>query len=130
MIAYKAKLYGANHGMGGAPDYDQRSSTHICSGPIDDPVFPYCWQTVSKELSAEWHHCPYCGYAAKRKHNAARVILIRALYGGGPVPAGAKRGNSPVCPVNTAGLSAQTGRRPSGLHPTRSDRPLEAVPSG
>lgn len=125
MIAYKSRLYGARHGLGGAPEKDRRSSTEVCSGEltnVKNGEWPYCWATVSKELSEVWHHCPHCGYVAKRKHNAARVILIRALHRGGPVPGDAKPSKGSVCPGNTGDdREISAGRRPKGLHRSRTE---------
>ncbi len=85
MIAYKTKLYGSEHGLGGAKsDVDIRSSTDVCSE---------CWATVKKDPLENFHSCPLCGYSAHKKVNAARVILIRAQNRGGPVPGDGKECN-------------------------------------
>jgi putative transposase len=133
MIAYKAKLYGGIHGLGGAPcawpehmpkpenaaKEDKRSSTEVCC---------MCWATLDVSLSDARIRCYCCGNSMPRKHNSACVILIRAQIWAGPVPEGANRSNGCGCPRNTGGrLALSPGRRPSGLHPNATG---QAVNSG
>lgn len=47
-----------------------RNTSQECDG---------CGRIVRKELSERRHKCPHCGLSLHRDHNAARVILSRAL---------------------------------------------------
>jgi len=65
MIAYKAAYAGRRF-----IEVDARNTTQGCSG---------CGAIVPKELSERRHICPHCSLEMDRDHNAARVILHRAV---------------------------------------------------